>query len=72
MGRKLRRQADLLVKRPGISQVDTGLYESLYDRLLKASQAREGILEEEDKYAKANEDYAMKKLLKENKRENQS
>ena len=54
------------MKRPGISQVDTGLYESLYDRLLKASQAREGILEEEDKYAKANEDYAMKKLLKAN------
>ena len=43
----------------------------MYDRLLKASQAREGIIEEEDKFSKANDDYAMKKLLKENRKESQ-
>ena len=41
----------------------------MYDRLLKASQAREGIVEDVDKFEKANEDYAINKLLKENERQ---
>ena len=66
-GDKLRKQAALLVKNMGRAQVDTGYYETMYDRLLKASQAREGIIEEVDKYEKANEDYIINKLLKQNK-----
>ena len=50
----------------GLAQVDTGYYETMYDRLLKASQAREGIIEDVDKYEKANEDYIINKMLKEN------
>ena len=59
----------MLVKNMGRAQVDSGYYETMYERLLKASQAREGIVEEFDKFAQANEDYAMKKLIKENQRQ---
>ena len=41
----------------------------MYDRLLKASQAREGIIDEGDKYEKANEEFFLNKLIKENKRQ---
>ena len=36
-GTQLRKQAELLVRNLGVAQVDTGYYESMYDRLLKAS-----------------------------------
>ena len=66
---QLRKQAGLLVRNLGVAQVDTGYYESMYDRLLKASQAREGIIDEGDKYEKANEEFFLNKLIKENKQQ---
>ena len=65
----MRLQAGLLVRNLGVAQVDTGYYESMYDRLLKASQAREGIIDEGDKYEKANEEFFLNRLIKENKQQ---
>lgn len=65
----LSRQRVLLIKNMGRAKVDTGYYETMYDRLLRAKQAREGITGDVwEKYLLERETGQLKKLIKSNKR----
>lgn len=51
----------------GRAKVDTGYYETMYDRLLRAKQAREGIIGDAwEKYLLERETNALKKHIKTN------
>ena len=61
----LSRQRMLMTKSLGRARVDTGYYESMYDRLIRAKQAREGIVGDAwENYLQERETVQIKKHVK--------
>ena len=57
----------------GQAKVDTGYYETMYERLIRAKQAREGIMGDAwEKYLQQRETIVLKKHIKTNKRDTRS
>lgn len=57
----------LRTKSMGRAKVDTGYYESMYERLIRAKQAREGITNDAwDEYLLQRETAALNKSIKAN------
>ena len=67
---ELNKQRVLRTKSMGQSKVDTGYYETMYERLIRAKQAREGIMGDAwEKYLQERETIQLKKHLRANKRD---
>ena len=66
----LGKQRVLRTKSMGRAKIDTGYYESMYERLLKAKQGREGIVNDAwEKYLVERETAGLEKNIKANKQE---
>lgn len=61
----LARQRVLKTRSMGRAKVDTGFFETMFDRLIRAKQAREGIIGDEwEKYLLQRESVQLKKQIK--------